>query len=547
MKHKRIKIKVVFAALALMMVQIGAPLVSAGAKNGISFDPQDGEVLKEGNVTVDPQLIEGLTPIIDNGKAVVDNPDKWEIGYVKTLAGGEMKCLGPYKYFKIHQKDVINEKSGYSWTIEKGRYKLAINITDVELDDRADTFTDENFVTVYLDDYGNIDAGFRLFTNSTCEHYVDNNVKGLDPREAGLYIQTKLMLYDKETNTPFSSNQLYFGITDIDSAQAYKILNPGNELSPENMYVLSDSDIQPTEGTLKNMYSPSGKFVYAQYNGDDGSTFNIETGKSNIYVKVDSEAQRDGLDVVFGFLHGAGSGVRYYAKQYVVKYVSDENGVITGVEDEDVISGDHPSGSASKANTGYRFTHWTVDKKVQLEDGTFIEAGKTITAEQIKQVIVNEDLVFTAYHVPRTANELLVEYKSDEHGKITGIESEEVPDKGNPAGSESEPKENYEFVYWVADKNVALKDGTEILAGKPITPAQVKEVVVEEDLVFTAIHEAKEEEKEDKEDIVAPDTGMVTGETNGMQVTISIVVIMLGAMLIALMPKFMHKKISFRK
>ena len=172
--------------------------------------------------------------------------------------------------------------------------------------------------------------------------------------------------------------------------------------------------------------------------------------------------------------------------QYTINYVSDNNGEITGREAETVSHGSNPAGSESTPEAGYAFDHWVADKNVTLEDGTVITAGNPVTPEQVEQVVVTENLVFTAIHRDVKLN---VTYTSDQHGEITGKTSEKVVPNDNPTGSESTPEAGYAFDHWVADKNVTLEDGTVITAGNPITPEQVEEIVVTEDITLTAIHE----------------------------------------------------------
>ena len=142
-----------------------------------------------------------------------------------------------------------------------------------------------------------------------------------------------------------------------------------------------------------------------------------------------------------------------------------------------------------------------------LEDGTEIKAGDPITPEQVTQIVVTEDIVVTAIHEDTRKT---VTYESDEGGEITGIDEEPVVPNGNPTGTEDEPKDEYEFDHWEADKDVVLEDGTEIKAGDPITPEQISHIVVTEDITLTAVHKP----------IIAtevPDTGVLSKEGSATQ------------------------------
>ncbi len=82
-----------------------------------------------------------------------------------------------------------------------------------------------------------------------------------------------------------------------------------------------------------------------------------------------------------------------------------------------------------------------------------------------------------------------VTYISDANGSVDKS-SEVVSVKGNPTGSTDTPNAGYEFTNWTADKDVKLTDGTTVKAGSPLTDAQIKQIVVTEDIKLTANHTA---------------------------------------------------------
>ena len=86
--------------------------------------------------------------------------------------------------------------------------------------------------------------------------------------------------------------------------------------------------------------------------------------------------------------------------------------------------------------------------------------------------------------------------------------------------------------------DVFLEDGTLIRAGDPITSEQIKTVVVDRDIKFTAIFEI---------DVAVPNTGASTSETNAVAITFSVFGILLGALLIRSLPRLIHRKIEFNK
>ena len=108
----------------------------------------------------------------------------------------------------------------------------------------------------------------------------------------------------------------------------------------------------------------------------------------------------------------------------------------------------------------------------------------------------------------------------------------------NPLGTKQTDKKGFELLYWKADKDVTLSDGTKIKAGEKIETAQIAKIVVSENIKLTAIH---------KKLPAAPDTGAFTGSTNATLISISVIGVLGGALLIALLPKLTHKKVNFKK
>ena len=432
-------------ALCLGALSMGLLLdPSVYAANPYGMDYTGGELLSSDNVQIDSELTSGLTPLIkysNDNQIGTSSSSLWKDGYEKTST----KCR-KVKYFTIWDNNQITDDDFY-YTISNEQYSIKVNIEDVVLSGTTGTSANNAFV-ITIPPHGaiQVSSGYAIYSDSECQNQLQG-VRSLTHSDDGfVFIKTKINLYDKFQNI-VKTNNLYFGITDIDYAQSTKILNDDSSLIPSNMYAVSANILQPTDTTLRNMYVPSEKYIYSQYD-DSGVIMTNES--TNIFAKVGLESQEAGLDVIFGYKSAAGSGVQYYAKQYLVEYVSDENGVIDGITEEDIIS------------------------------------------------------------------------------------------TNNPSGSSSDPNDDYEFVYWTADKDVVLEDGEEIEAGDPLTPEQVKQVVVNENLVFTAHHETT------AEDIVVPDTGRFTGETNATIITLSVAGLSFGALVVFFTPRLLRRKVSFK-
>ncbi len=166
-----------------------------------------------------------------------------------------------------------------------------------------------------------------------------------------------------------------------------------------------------------------------------------------------------------------------------------------------------------------------------MTDGTEIKAGDPITPEQVGQIVVAEDLTLTA------VNEEIryrINYEPGKEGKIAGITSEDVAVEQNPSGSGVTPEEGFEFDHWTADVDVVLADGTEIKAGEPISSDQVKQIIVEQDIILTAVYRTASAPE-------VPNTGSMT---NGSDHALSnnYVYAVIAAILISISSFFILKK-----
>ena len=383
--------------LAIAGTMTIAPSTFAANPYGINYT--GGTPLGANNVQINPTLTDELTPLIkQNIDNTVDfsNSSKWQEAYYKY---GNSSCRKSH-YIKIWQNNQISSSDNLSYTISNDQYTIKVQLNNVYIENIPELSETGDFLAVFVRDAnGGIDGGREVYEDANCENRLVGS-KGISSfPDSIIYSQYNIKLYKKNTDTVFTTSELYFGILDIDGAQSYKILNQSNLLNSSNMYAKSAETLQPTDPsiTLRNMYVADGNYIYSQY-GDP--IWGFDTAGSNIFTKINIATQQEGLNMVFGFASGAGSSIEFYAKQYPVHYTSDPNGEITGITDEDIISGNHPDGSTSEPKEDYEFEHWIADKDVELEDGTKIPAGQPLTPEQVKQVVVNEELTFTAIHTP---------------------------------------------------------------------------------------------------------------------------------------------------
>ena len=530
---KKTKRASILASSLMMATLCGVNVFAVGSNYGIVYS--GGQDLGESNVTINSGLIEKLTPLIKKGEsAITSTPNqssKWQRAYI---SGNRVDTCYNYYYFTVSEDHPITASDGLGFTVTSDQYKADVTITAVNAENLDGATTAVGIVPEHSFVYG----GWEV-KEAGCETPREGLTKiSAQNSDNKIFVDMNIKLYRKGENTVLKSNQLYFGITDIDVAQSFKILNSGNELSKNNMFAKNAADLQPdpAESTLKNKYVADGNYIYSEYE-KGGNPYTINSPElSNIYVKLNESTQQEGLNVVFGFASAAGSGLEYYAEQYVVTYDSDDYGRITGIANEDVIAGEKPSGTTQQPNEGYADKRWTADVDVTLTNGTVIRHGETLTAAQIKQVVVNQNITFMVYH----ERQYKVTYVSDENGEITGIENENVAAGNNPAGTEQKPNEGYVDKKWTADVDVTLEDGTVIKAGETLTAAQIKQVVVDQDITFKVYHEPGTP--------ATPDTGSTTKNADVAKIAALPVIALLGiALAIRALPRFTHKKVNFKK
>lgn len=174
----------------------------------------------------------------------------------------------------------------------------------------------------------------------------------------------------------------------------------------------------------------------------------------------------------------------YELGKYKVIYKSDKYGKITGITEETLEYKKSPSGTTKIINSGYKDLKWAIDKDVKLKNGTVILSGSPISEKQIKEIVVSDDLVITAYHY---AKKFKVTYKDSANGDVSGIDSEEVSYSSNPLGTKIKADRGYKFKTWVANKNVKLKNGKTVKKGNSIS--DLKSIIVNENIELTPVFE----------------------------------------------------------
>ncbi|MDU5700350.1 MAG: SHIRT domain-containing protein, partial [Finegoldia magna] len=138
----------------------------------------------------------------------------------------------------------------------------------------------------------------------------------------------------------------------------------------------------------------------------------------------------------------------------IINYTTDGNGQVKEDKNfvdntkEEVELKSNPKGTETKANEGYKFSHWTADKVITLKDGTKIPAGEKITKEQLKQAVITEPLTFTA-HFAQDEFKVTHEFKVAEDSPVkempedvkTAVDAQLPEDKTAANGTNAKPGE----------------------------------------------------------------------------------------------------------
>ena len=388
-----------------------ATLVSQSvfATNQYGITYSGGEPLGASNVNIDPNL-KNFSNLVTAGdlnnvydpKDVKMLGDGWEEGYLKM---GDGRC-DAFSYIKVQNNSKYDANDNLGWVIYGDAYEVRNNIQNIVMDGVTQLDNDKPTTVGIRKKDGFLMVGFgqnSVYEDSKCS----KKVAGLQQfvadspmdEDKWIFVETKTRLFKKGTNESLTSGEVYYVISDIDAAQSYKILNPSLQLSSSNMYAISAKDLQHnvTEYTdLRNMFNPETHTIYSEYTETGAS---VGGDAAHVFVKMNADDLTSGVNVVYGFAESAGSSVgEFYARQFTVRYTSDDNGKITGIDTEKVIIDGNPSGTSFTPNDGYEFAYWVADKDVKLGDGTVIKAGKKLTSDQIKQVVVTENVTFKVFY-----------------------------------------------------------------------------------------------------------------------------------------------------
>ncbi len=199
-------------------------------------------------------------------------------------------------------------------------------------------------------------------------------------------------IYEGEgTENVTVTNEFTPGMTSVTLEKHWEDNDNEDNLRPESVTVHLLANGQPTGMSM----------VLNEENAWDGDFINLPEYDENDQL-IRYTVQEDpvtGYTVTYsGSMNEGFVIINTHKGDLEVIYLSDEFGTILGIGSEQVSYGMSPSGTSHRANTGYTTLGWTANRDVLLRNGTFIPAGTYMTDEQIRQIIVTEDLVLTVHH-----------------------------------------------------------------------------------------------------------------------------------------------------
>ena len=111
---------------------------------------------------------------------------------------------------------------------------------------------------------------------------------------------------------------------------------------------------------------------------------------------------------------------------YTLTYETDGNGTVEPAS-EQIQDGNSPAGPTKLTpKDGYEFSHWTANVDVTLADGVIYE-GNAIAADELTQILVDDDITFTAH------------FKETGSDPVTpDSDPDDSPDKVKPADGTSD-------------------------------------------------------------------------------------------------------------
>lgn len=304
---------------SLVMLMLAAPALmslAVSAANNYDIEYSGGEPLGAQNVQIDPNLVDGLVSLMPVENITVEPSSSTRIqhGYIEDAGS----CY-PFNYVAVSNDALITQQDNISFTLMSDKYVSEVDVKNIVLDNMPDGKAVAVGMTT-TQSY--LWAGHPIYSDAECQDSLSTVAAMLPEQDERVFSELNIKVYKKNNlMTPFVVDGLYFGITDIDAAQSFKILNNRDILVKGNMYSLNAEGLQMqgAENVARNMYVEGGRYIYSEniVNGEYEPLRLPNT--ANLYVGLDATVQEEGLDIVFGFAMAAASGIEYYAPPEVLE------------------------------------------------------------------------------------------------------------------------------------------------------------------------------------------------------------------------------------
>lgn len=279
------------------------------------MDYSGGVKFSTSNVTVNAGVVSNLAAFLvkKNVKTTkTSSSSDWKNGYV--ISGSSDAHCFPVKYFKLPQGGLSSSK--YGMTLSDGNHAVDVYFNKIA----TSGLTVDTSVAVGDTGFLTIDVGRIIYSDKNCTNVKDSSIhnwSGTDGSKAFLDLTFKPHNVGDSNLFPAT----FFRLSDIDGGQSYKIMNSDTLLSKNNMYVVSKNVINVLNDSSEARYVAKNNHIYSANTSIDKD--------NNIYVKLGSSTQRDGLRMIFGFEGMAGSGIEYYVDKNTFQgtiTVKDANG-----------------------------------------------------------------------------------------------------------------------------------------------------------------------------------------------------------------------------
>lgn len=367
---------------AMFAVMLAAALVGAVCVWAASFHVSvTGGSEIETIATADDDYVGSLTDIHNpdyNKSQTTFSGTGWSEGTVVDVNSGA-ESTGVYKTVSgSSASENLQVRYPNYLRVGKRRYDVVLKLTSCVTDASKALFSVRK-------DLINVQMGTPVAESAV------TNGEQYGSKEVGYEVR----IYEAGTTTPAKIGNIHIGIIDLDKTD-HENGASSTEVVKINGFSADQSNTWIRTEVKGRVRCAGGSFYGTGVSNND----------ANVFVRTEDLAKEGWYSGYYGWMLTSGSAnargglvITFYATEFPVRYTTDGHGTVDP-EEEQRFAGENPEGSEQIPDEGYSFTGWTVDRPVRLEDGTVIEAGGSITADQIRKVVVAGELTFTAHYEP---------------------------------------------------------------------------------------------------------------------------------------------------